>query len=86
MMNWRLDISKEDEAPGENFGEKLERAVAGLHGIPGVDDAQAQRLVALGITDIDAFEGVAVEDLVDAGFGPEEAQKILDSVRKFCKK
>jgi N utilization substance protein A len=86
MMNWRLDISKENEAQPENFGEKLERAVAGLHGIPGVDDAQAQRLVSIGITDIDAFEGVAVEDLVGAGFEPVEAQKILDSVQKFCKK
>jgi N utilization substance protein A len=86
MMNWRLDISKENEVMQENFGEKLERAVAGLHGIPGVTDEQAQKLVAIGITDIDAFEGVSVEDLLDTGFDQNEAQKILDNVQKFCKK
>jgi N utilization substance protein A len=86
MMNWRLDISKENEAVPENFGEKLERAVAGLHGIPGISDEQAQKLVAIGITDIDAFEGVNAEDLAEAGFDMDVSQKILDSVRKFCKK
>ncbi|MDR1890739.1 MAG: transcription termination factor NusA [Puniceicoccales bacterium] len=86
MMNWRLDISKENETVPENFGKKLERAVAGLHGIPGISDEQAQKLVAIGITDIDAFEGVNAEDLTEAGFEIDTAQKILDSVRKFCKK
>jgi N utilization substance protein A len=86
MMNWRLDISKENEIVPENFGEKLERAVAGLHEIPGISDEQAQKLVAIGITDIDAFEGVSAEDLLEAGFEIDVAQKILDSVRKFCKK
>ncbi|MDR1457395.1 MAG: transcription termination factor NusA [Puniceicoccales bacterium] len=86
MMNWRLDISKESEAVPENFGKKLERAVAGLHGIPGVSDEQAQKLVAIGITDIDAFEGVNAEDLAEAGFDMDVSKKILDSVRKFCKR
>lgn len=86
MMNWRLDISKENEAPRENFGEKLERAVAGLNGIPGIDDEAAQQLVAIGITDIDAFEGVELDDLIAAGFEEEAAKKILDSVENFCKK
>ena len=86
MMNWRLDISKENEVVPENFGTKLERAIAGLHGIPGITDEQAQRLVAIGITDIDAFEGVGVSDLEEAGFGEKEAKTILESVRKFYKK
>jgi N utilization substance protein A len=86
MMNWRLDISRENAAIPENFVEKLERAVAGLHGIPGVSDGQAKRLVEIGITDIDAFDGVSVEDLVNSGFEQAEAQKVLDNVQKFCKK
>jgi N utilization substance protein A len=86
MMNWRLDISKENVMLPENFEAKLERAVAGLHGIPGVSDEQAKKLVAIGITDIDAFEGVGPEDLAEAGFEADEAQKVLDSVQKFCKK
>jgi N utilization substance protein A len=86
MMNWRLDISKENVVLPENFGEKLERAAAGLHGIPGVSDEQAKRLVGIGITDIDAFEGVNTEDLIVAGFDSGEAQRLLDNVQKFCKK
>jgi N utilization substance protein A len=86
MMNWKLDISKEDAKLPENFGDKIERAAAGLHGIAGVGDEQAKKLVAAGITDIDAFEGVSVGDLVEVGFDGEEAQKILDSVQSFCKK
>ncbi|MDR1433369.1 MAG: transcription termination factor NusA [Puniceicoccales bacterium] len=85
MMNWWLDISKETAAVPENFMEKLERAAAGLHGIPGVSDEQAKKLVEIGITDIDAFADVSVEDLVNSGFDGEEAQKVLDNVQKFCK-
>ncbi|MDR3144505.1 MAG: transcription termination factor NusA [Puniceicoccales bacterium] len=86
MMNWKLDISKENATLPENFGEKFERAAAGLHGITGVGDEQAKKLVAAGITDIDAFEGVSVDDLVEVGFEADEAQKVLDSVQNFCKK
>jgi N utilization substance protein A len=85
MINWRLDISKRNAALPENFGEKLERAVAGLHGIPGVSDDQAKKLVEIGITDIDAFEGVDIGDLTGAGFDSSEARSLLDNVQKFCK-
>ncbi|MDR1413350.1 MAG: transcription termination factor NusA [Puniceicoccales bacterium] len=86
MMNWRLDIGKENASIPENFGARLERAVAGLHGIPGISDDQAKKLVTIGITDIDAFEGVSLEDLINSGFEQPEAQKVLDNVQKFCKK
>lgn len=86
MMNWRLDISKENSGHNEAFGAKLERAVAGLNGIPGISDEQAQRLVNIGITDIDAFEGVEADDLASAGFDQAESKKILENVKKFCNK
>lgn len=86
MMNWRLDISKEDSPVHEDFEDKLGSAVAGLSGIPGIDDQTAQELVKMGFTDIDTFEDVKVDDLVDAGFDEEKAKKILDSIQNFHKK
>ena len=86
MMNWRLDISKEDSPVHEDFEDKLGSAVAGLSGIPGIDDQTAQELVKMGFTDIDTFEGVKVDDLVDAGFDEEKAKKILDSIQNFHRK
>lgn len=84
MMNWRLDISKEEVA-SDNFGDKLERAVAGLNDVDGISDEMAQRLVAIGITCLDAFDGVEKSDLVDAGFNEDEANQILNSVKKVLK-
>jgi hypothetical protein len=43
----------------------------------------AKKLVAIGITGIDVFEGVTVDDLQSAGFTPEEADTILRSVQQF---
>ena len=86
MMNWRLDISKENTPAHEDFEDKLGSAVAGLSGIPGIDDQTAQELVKVGFTDIDTFEGVKVDDLVDAGFDEEKAKKILDSIQNFHRK
>ena len=86
MMNWRLDISKENTPAHEDFEDKLGSAVAGLSGIPGIDDQTAQELVKMGFTDIDTFEGVKVDDLVDAGFDEEKAKKILDSIQNFHRK
>lgn len=83
MMNWRLDISKERN---NDFDNRLDRAVAGWTGVPGITESDAQRLVAAGITDVEAFEGVEVDDLVDAEFPPEDAQRIVEVIKKFCRK
>jgi len=59
LLGWRLDIGKvEDNAQG--FEHRLQRAVEGIHQIPGISDDQAQQLVSSGITTPEAFEGVTL--------------------------
>jgi N utilization substance protein A len=72
LLGWRLDIAKANSG-ARGFNEKKQVAVASLHQIPGISDAQSSRLVDMGITSPDAFEGVEVSDLVDAGFEESEA-------------
>jgi transcription termination/antitermination protein NusA len=84
LMGWRLDISKEKIAGG--FEDKMERAIAGLNQIPGISDELANRLVAVGLISPDAFSGVELSDLVDAGFTEEEANTILTKVKAFLAK
>jgi hypothetical protein len=60
----------------------MREAAAGLSLIPGIEDAEAARLVPMGLVSLEAFEGVEVEDLVDGGFTEEEAGRILDKVRE----
>ena len=84
-MGWRLDIGKESkEVIG--FDEKLEKAASGLTHIPGIADEIAHRLVGIGITTPEAFEGVTPEDLVDAGFEHSEATNIIEKISKFVNK
>jgi N utilization substance protein A len=85
MMNWRLDISRESIAV-DNFDDKLERAVAGWIGVPGVTEGIAHKLVAAGITDIEAFENVESDDLLDVGFTRQEADLAIKCIREFCRK
>ncbi len=85
MMNWRLDISKEVRE-NNDFGDRLDRAIAGWSGIPGITEQDAQQLVAAGVTDMEAFESVEASDLIDAGFQPENAQRIVKIIGEFCQK
>jgi len=54
-----------------------------LHQMPGIEDALAERLVAVGFTSPDAFEGVTVADLTELQFTEEEAESILKKVADF---
>jgi N utilization substance protein A len=85
MMNWRLDISKE-AVPVDNFDDKLERAIAGWLNVSGIGKEIAYKLVAAGITDVEAFEGVEPHDLLDANFTQEEAELAVKCIREFCRK
>lgn len=82
LMGWRLDITKERQGDS-GFEARMQKAVAGISHIPGIADDLAQRLVAIGITSPDAFEGVTAVDLEDAGFSAEEASTILARVAEF---
>lgn len=81
LMGWRLDITK--EVVGQNaFDARLQKAVAGIRHLPGITADLAERLVSIGITGVDAFEGVTASDLEEAGFTSDEVSKILLAVEK----
>jgi N utilization substance protein A len=83
LMNWKLDIKKAESEKEKNLNRKIQQATAGFNNIPGISDELAQRLVACGFTDIDVFEGVAREDLEDAGFSTEESHLILENIKNI---
>jgi N utilization substance protein A len=83
LLGWKLDIGKEEkEAVG--FDEKVARAVQGINMIPGIAPEVAERLVTIGLVSPEAFEGVSVEDLVEAGFEPEEAAAVMEKVTRYA--
>lgn len=82
LMGWRLDISKERKEP-VGFDARMQKAVDGISHIPGIDDAMAQRLVGIGFTTPEAFDGVTASDLCDAGLSEEEAALVLEKVAEF---
>lgn len=82
LLGWKLDIGKvEKEAVG--FDEKIAKAVEGINMIPGIQPAIAERLVTIGLVSPEAFEGVSVGDLADAGFTEEEASDVLAKVNAY---
>jgi len=85
LLGWKLDIGKkEEEAVG--FSQKVAKAVEGINLIPGIEPEIAERLVPIGLVSADAFEGVAISDLVDAGFTEDEANAILEKVQSYIEK
>jgi N utilization substance protein A len=82
LLGWKLDISKEQTAD-LGFDERIQAAVQGWHGVPGVAAETAQRLVDIGLINPEAFEGVELGDLVGAGFGQEEAEEIFLKVNEY---
>ncbi len=76
LIGWRLDI-EEFKAVGD---DPRGNAVATLVKTFSLDAAIAGRLVDMGINSPAAFEGVSSDDLVEAGFSPEEASDIIARV------
>ncbi|MDR2377193.1 MAG: transcription termination factor NusA [Puniceicoccales bacterium] len=83
LMNWKLSINRTAPQADVALSQRIQKATEGLNGIPGISDEMAQKLVAIGITGLDVFEGVTAEDLQSSGFGSEEAESILSSVQAF---
>lgn len=76
LIGWRLDI-EEFKAAGDN---PRESAINLLVKTFAFDPGIAGRLVDMGINSPAAFEGVASEDLVGAGFTPDDASDIIARV------
>ncbi len=82
LLGWKLDISKEKRLD-LGFDERVQAAVAGWHGVPGITDESGQKLVEIGIVNPEAFVDVEVADLVDAGFTMEDATEIIEHVNDY---
>jgi len=76
LIGWRLDIEEFRAAGDDPRGN----AIASLVKTFGLGAPIAGRLVDMGINSPAAFEGVEANDLVDAGFTPEEAADIIGRV------
>ncbi|MBL4575079.1 MAG: transcription termination factor NusA [Opitutaceae bacterium] len=82
LVGWKIDIVKE-ESKDLSIEGKMKKAIQGLNQIPGIDDETAGKLVNIGLISADAFDGVEVDDLVDAGFSNEEAAEVIEKIRGF---
>lgn len=80
LLGWKLDINKSGKGKNMGFADRVQKAVEGVHKVPGLEQTLAKRLVAMGITSPEAFEGVTATDLMDEGFTEEEAK---DTFEKF---
>lgn len=78
LIGWRIDI---EEFRAESTDPRVSAASALIKTF-GLDRVVADRLVAIGINSPAAFEGVGADDLVDAGFTPDEAQAIIARISK----
>jgi N utilization substance protein A len=76
LIGWRLDIEEFRVVGDDPRGN----AIASLVKTLTLDAVIAGRLVDMGINSPAAFEGVEANDLVDAGFTPEEATDIIGRV------
>lgn len=76
LLGWRIDI---EEHKSESLDPRSQ-AVKTLSTAFGLSPALAERLVNIGINSPAAFEGVDSEALIEAGFSPEEAATILQSI------
>ena len=85
LLGWELEV-KRLERVELGFEDKKVHAMQVLSQLQSVTAVIAARLVEMGITSIEAFEGVTEEDLVDAGVSKDEAKAILDEAQKFLKK
>lgn len=82
LLGWKLDIGKEEQK-AVGFDEKFAKAVERLNITAGLGPDLAARLVTLGFASPEVFEGVEVDDLVDAGLSTEEATDVISKVRKY---
>lgn len=77
LLGWKLVFEKDEVKqadPTKRWTSMLMQQI-------GVSKEQAEKLVAAGIVSLEAFNGVAAEDLQEIGFTAEEAQQLLSKVQ-----
>jgi N utilization substance protein A len=76
LIGWRLDIEEFRAVGADPEGDAKRKLVAAL----GIAEPIALRLVKAGFVSLELFDGVEADDLVGAGFSPEEAADIIGRV------
>lgn len=76
LLGWRLEV----EEFRAQAADPRAAGIGTLVSTYGFDSALAGRLFAMGINSPAAFEGVQAADLIDAGFTPDEAERIIARV------
>lgn len=79
LLGWKLDIGKE-KTQSTNFDDRRQNAIFSLRDRLGIRMEQATQLVDGGLTTIEAFAGIEVQDLEDLGFPAEQGAMILRKV------
>lgn len=88
LIGYFFDVQplRRNHAPEQShagFEQRMQKAVQGMQQMGGISSAVAERLIAMGITSIEAFEGVTKTDLMDAGFNTDEIKEIIGKVPNF---
>src|SRR5690606_19718031 len=76
LIGWRIDIEEHRVETIDPRAQAIQLLVESF----GITAELAERLVAAGINSPAAFEGVDADDLIEAGFTPEESQDIITRV------
>lgn len=76
LIGWRIDIEEHRVETIDPRTQAIQLLVESF----GITAELAERLVAAGINSPAAFEGVDADDLIEAGFTPEESQDIITRV------
>ncbi len=79
LLGWKLEIVKE-KALVPDLDTKKAGAAASLGQIEGISEELAHRLVTAGFNSLEVFSSADEDDLVDAGFSPEEAHDIWTKI------
>ena len=85
LLGWELEVKRLQRVE-LGFEERKVHAMQVLSQLPSITSAIAAHLVEMGITSLEAFEGVTENDLVNAGVTEEEARSILHEAQQILNK
>lgn len=78
LIGWRLDIEEYKAVSSDPREAAIQSLVKGLS----LDRPIAERLVGIGMNSAAVLETVEINDLIEAGFSPDEAQNIISRLSK----
>lgn len=85
LIGWELEVQRIQKIE-LGFEDKKVHAMQVLSQLHSVSSLIAAKLVEMGITSLEAFEGVSEEDLVSGGLSTEEAHAILEETQNLANK